>query len=304
MNHKDFIKNYLPGLTRGVYAVRLLLKVAPTYIAALSICNILSGILTSIELLLSQNFLNSLTVFLSGYITIETLLFWLISIFLASVAMSGCTYVSSCLNSLVSDKFNLYITNRILEKTTFFSMKEYDNVDLYNKIHLALEETPNRCLTLLTTLFSTVRLTTQLIGITILIANYNVLILLVCIVTSIPMLRLSNRVGKFWYTVGAERAEGLRKCNRLKELLVEYNNIQSWKIPLSSIMGKGGSTPCCRPLIAYPQRQAGLSTAAQYALFILTVDWLGWLCYSLIIGFPSLSIKGQIPPPVPNFATR
>ncbi len=35
MNHKDFIKNYLPGLTRGVYAVRLLLKVAPTYIAAL-----------------------------------------------------------------------------------------------------------------------------------------------------------------------------------------------------------------------------------------------------------------------------
>lgn len=101
MNHKDFIKNYLPGLTRGVYAVRLLLKVAPTYIAALLICNILSGILTSIELLLSQNFLNSLTVFLSGYITIETLLFWLISIFLASVAMSGCTYVSSCLNSLV-----------------------------------------------------------------------------------------------------------------------------------------------------------------------------------------------------------
>ena len=230
MNHKDFIKNYLPGLTRGVYAVRLLLKVAPTYIAALSICNILSGILTSIELLLSQNFLNSLTVFLSGYITIETLLFWLISIFLASVAMSGCTYVSSCLNSLVSDKFNLYITNRILEKTTFFSMKEYDNVDLYNKIHLALEETPNRCLTLLTTLFSTVRLTTQLIGITILIANYNVLILLVCIVTSIPMLRLSNRVGKFWYTVGAERAEGLRKCNRLKELLVEYNNIKEIKL--------------------------------------------------------------------------
>lgn len=230
MNHKDFIKNYLPGLTRGVYAVRLLLKVAPTYIAALSICNILSGILTSIELLLSQNFLNSLTVFLSGYITIETLLFWLISIFLASVAMSGCTYVSSCLNSLVSDKFNLYITNRILEKTTFFSMKEYDNVDLYNKIHLALEETPNRCLTLLTALFSTVRLTTQLIGITILIANYNVLILLVCIVTSIPMLRLSNRVGKFWYTVGAERAEGLRKCNRLKELLVEYNNIKEIKL--------------------------------------------------------------------------
>jgi len=36
----------------------------------------------------------------------------------------------------------------------------------------------------------------------------------------------------------------------------------------------GGSTPCCRPLIAYQQRRAGLSTAA-LASFILTVDWLG-----------------------------
>ena len=27
------------------------------------------------------------------------------------------------------------------------------------------------------------------------------------------------------------------------------------------------------------QRRAGLSTAARMAPFILTVDWLGWLCY-------------------------
>ena len=46
---------------------------------------------------------------------------------------------------------------------------------------------------------------------------------------------------------------------------------------------KGGSTLCCRPLIAYLQRRAGLSTAARYAPFILTVDWLGWLCYYLAV---------------------
>jgi len=32
-------------------------------------------------------------------------------------------------------------------------------------------------------------------------------------------------------------------------------------------------------LITHQQKRAGLSTAAQYAPFILTVDWLGWLCY-------------------------
>lgn len=40
---------------------------------------------------------------------------------------------------------------------------------------------------------------------------------------------------------------------------------------------RGGSTPCCRPLIAYLQRQTGLSTAAQSNVHF-TVDWLSWLC--------------------------
>ena len=53
--------------------------------------------------------------------------------------------------------------------------------------------------------------------------------------------------------------------------------IQSWKIPLSSIMGKGGSTFCCRPLITHQQGQTGLSTVG--AAHSLAVDWLGWVCY-------------------------
>ena len=31
------------------------------------------------------------------------------------------------------------------------------------------------------------------------------------------------------------------------------------------------------------QRQAGLSTAVRMAPFILTIDWLGWLCYCLVV---------------------
>ena len=45
----------------------------------------------------------------------------------------------------------------------------------------------------------------------------------------------------------------------------------------SSIMGKGGSTFCCRPLITHQQGQAGLSTVG--VAHLLAVDWLGWICY-------------------------
>ena len=53
---------------------------------------------------------------------------------------------------------------------------------------------------------------------------------------------------------------------------------RSMKIPLSLMIVRGGSTPCCRPLITHQQGQAGLSTAGACP-FILTVDCSGWLCY-------------------------
>ena len=53
--------------------------------------------------------------------------------------------------------------------------------------------------------------------------------------------------------------------------------VQSWKLPLSLIMGKGGSTFGCRPLITHQQGQLGLSTVG--AAHLLAVDWLDWVCY-------------------------
>ena len=66
------------------------------------------------------------------------------------------------------------------------------------------------------------------------------------------------------------------KMKPSKELLNRFH-IQSWKILLSSIMGKGGSTFCCRPLITHQQGQTGLSTVG--AAHSLAVDWLDWICY-------------------------
>ena len=48
----------------------------------------------------------------------------------------------------------------------------------------------------------------------------------------------------------------------------------------SLIIVRGGSTPCCRPLIAYQQRRAGLSTTTRSGVHFI-VDWLGLLCYVL-----------------------
>ena len=57
----------------------------------------------------------------------------------------------------------------------------------------------------------------------------------------------------------------------------------------SLIIVRGGSTPCCRPLIAYQQRRAGLSTTTRSGVHFI-VDWLGWLCYCVIKLYPDFDI--------------
>ena len=47
----------------------------------------------------------------------------------------------------------------------------------------------------------------------------------------------------------------------------------------SLIIVRGGSTPCCRPLDCLSAKAGGTVNGGAYAPFILTVDWLGWLCY-------------------------
>ena len=71
--------------------------------------------------------------------------------------------------------------------------------------------------------------------------------------------------------------DGLYRYHGYSGYVLDRLPVRSWKIPLSSIMGKGGSIFCCRPLITHRQGQAGLSTVG--AAHLLAVDWLGWFCY-------------------------
>ena len=67
---------------------------------------------------------------------------------------------------------------------------------------------------------------------------------------------------------------------RVLDMLLIFFKFGHGKSPFLNNV-RGGSTPCCRPLIAYQQRRAGLSTVGEAHL--LAVDWLGWFCYLLSI---------------------
>lgn len=75
-----------------------------------------------------------------------------------------------------------------------------------------------------------------------------------------------------------------RDCNAFMPSIVLSEFVSIWeKFRASpSKIGKGGQTPLGIAHLDYrraEQNRAKIPLTAMWALFILTVDWLGWLCY-------------------------
>ena len=67
--------------------------------------------------------------------------------------------------------------------------------------------------------------------------------------------------------------------------------VRSWKFPLSD-NSAGRQHSLLSPLDCLPAKAGRAVNGGAYAPFILTVDWLGWLCYEDIVISSALTAKG------------
>ena len=90
-----------------------------------------------------------------------------------------------------------------------------------------------------------------------------------------PLTHHYTRRGAKW---PGSQMDNKKAANLFQDLLLSLSAGGRLVFCLEYGEGRAALLAVC-PLITRQQKRAGLSTAAQYAPFILTVDWLGWLCY-------------------------
>lgn len=211
-------------------AISLLWKTSPVYSIAIIIISCLSGLTGPINAIVYQKFLDQIVLMIQEKKWIQSgigLLVIFTSIILIGYILNG---VTQYIKQVFSDKLDLNITSSILDKSVKFSMETFDNVEIYNHINMAITQTSNNCLQLLDAISESIYAFIKGIAFVVIMINFNWVIVIISIVSSLPLLYISLKTNSYWYKVFYDRSEKLRLIDYLKMILVKNENIKEIKL--------------------------------------------------------------------------
>lgn len=174
--------------------------------------------------------INELTINLKEQHLSIKLLLLLILIFCITLVNSIGTNLNNILALRINEKINLYINDKILSKSVKLSMFYFDDPTTYNKIKLALQETPDACFTLVISIEGIVRSIVQIVGMIGILLNLNWIFTVFPLLISIPIFILRYKLSKLWYSMQEDRMENIRYINELKDLIITNENIKEIKM--------------------------------------------------------------------------
>lgn len=214
-------------------SIRLLWRSSAKCLIAISVFNILAGSVMPINMLIWKNFLNSIVV---G--DIKLVIFWL-GIYGGLVIINDIlVYFCNYFKTMQVDYTNLYITNMVLNKTTNFEMKDFDDVDTYNQISMISREALSRTNKLADNLMNLVKNMVTIIGTVGILLSYSVWIVIIAILSYIPIFLINITISQTLYEIYGKRVERLRLIEALKNLMIKYENVKELKIFKSDIFIK------------------------------------------------------------------
>ena len=193
--------------------------------------NMLLGILIPINLTIWRNFIDVSTVmFTHSYMGFKNSL-------LCLGAFIVCIVINNLLEHLLDYVQNIYcsyvdynISKKLLIKIESLSLSDLDNVEIYNYIQKAMNESFQRSISILQTLVQIVKSIFSVLGIVYTLLSFSKTVIVLCILSTIPLFFLNNKILKKWHDIFNSRFEKIRFARHLKSLYIKYDNFKELKI--------------------------------------------------------------------------
>ena len=218
------------GFRNIIHALKLLIRVSPMYLILTLLLSGIVGLLTPLSLWIWQNLVDSITQSISSnHMSNSVILFLGLSggIGLLTVVLDRVNqYVSRIFANIMEYK----TTENILLTISNFTMEQYDDPETYDKINMAIKETPHRCLDILGTVTQLITCIFQLIGCALLLASFGSIILVLSTISAVPLFWTDYLNNKYWFAKITERVEKNRLISFLKELLIKNENIKEIRL--------------------------------------------------------------------------
>lgn len=194
------------------------------------ILSVLSGCINTGTLVISKYFVDNLTNTLILQKWSWQPVIWLFIILIVAISNSIVSNFRQYVGDNFTENLSLHISDMILSKTVNLEMKNFDNEVTYNKIKTAADETPDRCIVIISVIESLVVGFIQLMGAFAILLSIDWFIVVISFITSIPLFYLSCYISEFWFKISIGRVEKLRLADALKQILLKNDYIKELKL--------------------------------------------------------------------------
>lgn len=227
MNKKASIMHSLRLLSKGI---QILFATSGLYAILIVVLNIISGLISPLNLIVYQHLLDCIVEMLDTRSWLSSGLFFLIMLSLLSIASFVLNSIIDFIKQVFSDKLDLHITEKVLQKSIILPMETFDNAEIYNHINTAVTRTSSSCLTLLESISEIIYSTVKGLSYLFIIVNFSWPIATVSLISIIPLLHLSVTINRYWYKIYMKRVEKNRLIQYLKMLIVKNSCIKEIKL--------------------------------------------------------------------------
>lgn len=214
--------------------INLLWKISHIYFLLIIVLSVLYGLTSPIAIYVWKNVINIVTLLIKSENkmseNIYTLTFYVIMYLIVKefsvLSLAFLQYIQNIYN----DYINKYITCIISKTLILYELKIYDDVNVYNEIEKANNETSSRSLSILQTLITSIQYTTSFLGTISILAHFQFSIVIGCILTSIPTFYISYKILSRLFDVYNSRCERSRFINSIKQIFTNAQSIKEIKI--------------------------------------------------------------------------
>lgn len=227
MSKKENVMHSFCLLGKGI---RILFETSGLYAILIVLLNIISGLLSPINLIVYQHLLDCIVEMVETGSWLSSGLLYLVILSLLSITSFVLNSFIDFIKQVFSDKLDLHITEKVLQKSIILPMKTFDNAEIYNHINTAVTRTSSSCLNLLESISEIIYSTVKGLSYLLIIVNFSGPIAAVSLISIIPLLHLSVTINRYWYKIYMKRVEKNRLIQYLKMLMVKNSCIKEIKL--------------------------------------------------------------------------
>ncbi|AOZ77334.1 ABC transporter ATP-binding protein [Clostridium pasteurianum] len=213
--------------------IKLLWDSSKTSFIITLIVTIINGVISPLNLVISKYLIDSVVAALahSNNHKYYNLVFLWLGIELTVAVFSQLIQRVNAYYSTIQVKIlNNYISKLIVKKSNELDLSFFENNDFYNKIEKANNQSAYSAMAISNALMEVIKSFTTLVGSIAIVIQLSSVMLILCVLTSIPMFVLNIKISEFQYNIYSKRIEKTRFAQNLQKLMFHYNSVKEIKL--------------------------------------------------------------------------